>query len=497
MRAAIYARKSKYTDKGESIKNQIDICSKYAVNNFQITTNDIDIYEDEGFSGKNISRPQLQRLLSDIKENKFKILICYKLDRISRSISDFSILINYLEKYKVSFVSVKEQFDTSTPIGRAMMYITSVFAQLERETTAERITDNFTGLAATGRYLGWKAPDGFKKEQIKYTDKNGAVKKYNILETDKESTEKIRLIYNKFNEWKNIKRLESYLKNNGVKNSNGNNYSTIALRRILTHPDYMTADEEAYNYFNEIGAKIVSEKNKFDGKHGISVLRRTGKKSEGNCTYSRDCTEWLVSVGYHKGIIKSNEWIDIQKILTSRKSEYKYNIKNKRSCLSGILYCSCGSHMRPSGYKDKRFYYSCENKNKSKGSICNTKNIRGDVLDKEVNKIINQIFEVEKKTTHEIKPSINFEKQIKEKKEKINLLIENLTKISSYSVQRHIENSIIKIDNEIIELKNKMTSEIKTENIYLNRDLIRKAIKKITWDGDKILIELSAYKNKI
>ena len=86
------------------------------------------------------------------------MLIVYRLDRISRSIGDFTALIERLVHLNVAFVSIREQFDTSTPMGRAMMYIASVFSQLERETIAERIRDNLHELAKTGRWLGGITP---------------------------------------------------------------------------------------------------------------------------------------------------------------------------------------------------------------------------------------------------------------------------------------------------------------------------------------------------
>ncbi|WP_342455538.1 recombinase family protein [Caloramator sp. Dgby_cultured_2] len=151
--AAIYSRKSKFTGKGESIDNQISICKEY-LERMGIT--EYLIYEDEGFSGKNIKRPEFQRMLKDAKAKKFDVLICYRLDRVSRNIADFAHLIELLSKLGIEFISVSEQFDTSTPMGRAMMYIASVFAQLERETIAERIKDNMLELAKSGRWLGGK-----------------------------------------------------------------------------------------------------------------------------------------------------------------------------------------------------------------------------------------------------------------------------------------------------------------------------------------------------
>lgn len=76
-------------------------------------------YEDEGFTGANTNRPAFQKLTSDISERKIDILICYKIDRVSRDVKDFSNFFSFLQENKVEFVSIKEQIDTSTPLGRA------------------------------------------------------------------------------------------------------------------------------------------------------------------------------------------------------------------------------------------------------------------------------------------------------------------------------------------------------------------------------------------
>ena len=119
MKAAIYTRKSKYTGKGASIENQITACKEYLK---RLNVDNFIIYEDEGFSGKSINSPKFKEMMNDAKDKKFDILICYKLDRISRNVTDFSTLIDKLEKMKISFISVSESFDTTTPMGRAMMY---------------------------------------------------------------------------------------------------------------------------------------------------------------------------------------------------------------------------------------------------------------------------------------------------------------------------------------------------------------------------------------
>ena len=153
-KVAIYSRKSVFTGKGESIENQIEMCKDYY--NRTHNNNEVEflIYEDEGFSGGNINRPRFKELITDAKNKKFKALVCYRLDRISLNVAYFSSTLELLQDNDIEFISIKEQFDTSTPMGRAMIYIASVFAQLERETIAERVRDNMLQLARTARWLG-------------------------------------------------------------------------------------------------------------------------------------------------------------------------------------------------------------------------------------------------------------------------------------------------------------------------------------------------------
>lgn len=94
-----------------------------------------------------IRRGDLQRMLSFIKGGFCDVLVVYQLDRLSRDVRDFANIYALLEEHGVMFISIKENIDTTTPIGRAMMYVTVVFAQMERETIAARVTDNMLGLA--------------------------------------------------------------------------------------------------------------------------------------------------------------------------------------------------------------------------------------------------------------------------------------------------------------------------------------------------------------
>ena len=154
MRIAIYVRKSKWTGRGESIENQILMCREYIEKFIEDSREaEILVYSDEGFSGKDTNRPQFQKMLEDMKQGPFQYLVCYRLDRLGRNLADLALLIEKLNREHTEFVSIKEHFDTSTPMGKAMLYFSGVLAQMEREQIGERVRDNMFLLAKSGRWL--------------------------------------------------------------------------------------------------------------------------------------------------------------------------------------------------------------------------------------------------------------------------------------------------------------------------------------------------------
>ena len=174
------------------------MCKEYILKNIKgAKLEDIVIYEDEGFSGKNTNRPQFQKMIADSKKQKPDYIVCYKLDRISRSVSDFSNFVEDINSRNISFISISERFDTSTPMGRAMMYIASVFAQLERETIAERVRDNMLMLSRSGIWLGGTCPTGFSSERKTNVIIDGKIKQYSYLK-ENEDIETVKLIFDLF-----------------------------------------------------------------------------------------------------------------------------------------------------------------------------------------------------------------------------------------------------------------------------------------------------------
>lgn len=144
---AIYGRQSIDKKDSISIESQFEFCR------YELKGGEAKEYKDKGYSGKNIERPDFQRLLQDIRLGLIKRVIVYKLDRISRSIVDFAKLMELFKQYDVEFVSCTEKFDTSTPMGRAMLNICIVFAQLERESIQMRVQDAFYSRCTKGYYM--------------------------------------------------------------------------------------------------------------------------------------------------------------------------------------------------------------------------------------------------------------------------------------------------------------------------------------------------------
>lgn len=147
----------------------------------------------------------------------------------NRNVSGFSILLEEFNHLKISFICIKEQFDTSTPMGRAMMYVASVFAQLERETITERIRDNMMLFAQTRRWLGGNTPLGFESVKVTHEIVDGKVKKSFQLKPIESELDLVRLIYKKYREVRSFTNLETYLLQNGFKTRQEKDFSTTAI----------------------------------------------------------------------------------------------------------------------------------------------------------------------------------------------------------------------------------------------------------------------------
>lgn len=386
----IYSRKSKFTGKGESVENQIEICKAYIKSKFDINIKDEDIIikQDEGFSGKDVKRPQFQEMMKLVKDKQVKMIVVYKLDRLSRNVLDFCEMYNELELYDTKFASVSESFDTTTSMGRAMLMITMTFAQLERETIAERIRDNMMELAKTGRWLGGNTPMGFESEKMEKFNINGKKVSLYKLSPINDELEIIKLIYDKYLELKSLTTLETFLLNNNLKTRRECDFARWGLKKILTNPVYAIADKDMFNYFKDNDMDIFNEEIDWDGTYGVMSYNKTSKTKTGSVK-TKDKEQWINAIGKHQGIIKGKDWVEVQTLLNSNQNKaYRLPVKNN-SILAGILRCEhCGNLMRPKlkdttlPNGDRKFNYICDLKMRSRGKQCNCPNVNGNEADK-------------------------------------------------------------------------------------------------------------------
>jgi len=171
LRCAIYTRVS--TDENldqayNSLHAQRDSCAAYVrsqqAEGWSLNS---DHYDDGGYSGGTLDRPALCRLLTDIQADRVDIVVCYKIDRLSRSLLDFAKLVEVFEAHEVTFVSVTQSFNTTTSMGRLTLNILLSFAQFEREVIGERIRDKIALSRARGLWMGGSIPLGYDARERK------------------------------------------------------------------------------------------------------------------------------------------------------------------------------------------------------------------------------------------------------------------------------------------------------------------------------------------
>ena len=244
MLIAVYSRKSKWTGKGESVENQLIMCREYIAmfieggDQAQILE-----FEDEGFSGKDTRRPRFQQMMQELKTRHFDYLVCYRLDRLGRNLADLANLMEDLNRMNTSFISVREKFDTTTPIGKAMLYFSGVLAQMEREQIAERVKDNMIMLARSGRWLGGNTPLGFSS--MKLEQEAAALKKKSLycLTWNPGEIPLVRFIFSCFLERRSITKVLEALLADGIKTRRGREFTVSGIRDILVNPVYCVADQ--------------------------------------------------------------------------------------------------------------------------------------------------------------------------------------------------------------------------------------------------------------
>lgn len=324
--------------------------------------------------------------MKEAEKGNIRVIVVYRLDRISRNIGDFAGLIEKLAGMQIAFVSIREQFDTESPMGRAMMYIASVFSQLERETLAERVRDNMLELSKTGRWLGGTTPAGYFSEACEETGEDGRIHKAFRLKQAPEEAKQVRMLFQKYTETGSLSETETWMREQGYHTRNGKDYGRHAIRGILQNPVYAAADEEAIQYLEKQGVCLFTQRAQTDAKCGLIAYNRTIQK-QGKTHEFREMQDWVVAVGKHEALVSGREWVKAQQLLERSRTGKRTGTGKQAALFSGLLICaSCKGKMRKKlgrGFVEdqRRFQYLCVKKEQSRGGGCSMKNADGNKLD--------------------------------------------------------------------------------------------------------------------
>lgn len=350
---AIYARQSIERPDSVSIEAQIHQC-------MQAAGGDVRIYADAGYSGKNTNRPEFERMMQDLRNRKITAVISYRLDRISRNIVDFAGLLSIFEQYDVKYVSATEQFDTSTPMGRAMIYIVMVFAQLERETIATRISDNYRYRAAQGLFMGGNTPFGYDSRRVMFDGR-----RVSVLEPNAQA-EILQTIFQKFVCREPLSGISRELNARGAKTAKGNLWSPAAVKRVLQNISPCPADEPLYHFLTDGGYAITNSQEEFDGRHGMCLFFKNRNRNQ-----PTEPADQIAVIGLHPPLISSDQFLRAQRILQET-VPILHGKRSERSFLAGLIRCgecghSFGIKYTASGGRDYA-YYRC--RGRERGERC-------------------------------------------------------------------------------------------------------------------------------
>ena len=257
---AIYTRKS--SEEGleqdfNSLDAQREACAAFILSQKAQSWKAVPAaYDDGGFSGGNMERPALQRLLADIAAKKIRIVVVYKVDRLTRSLADFAKLVELFDAHGVSFVSVTQQFNTTSSMGRLTLNVLLSFAQFEREVTGERIRDKIAASKRKGMWMGGIAPIGYRPRD-------------RSLVIDEPRAEQVREIYQLYLDLGCVRQLKGELDRRGWRTpprktrrsdaGGARPFSRGHLYRILSNPVYLGRIRHKDQVYNGQHPAIIDE----------------------------------------------------------------------------------------------------------------------------------------------------------------------------------------------------------------------------------------------
>jgi site-specific DNA recombinase len=318
LRCAIYTRKS--SEEGleqdfNSLDAQREACEAFIASQkregWAVVS---EMYDDGGFSGATIGRPAFQRLLSDVSAGKIDVVVVYKVDRLTRSLADFAKIVDIFDKHAVSFVSVTQQFNTTSSMGRLTLNILLSFAQFEREVTGERIRDKIAASKKKGMWMGGQPSLGYDVKDRR-------------LVVNSTEAETVRHIFRRYSGLKSVRELKEDLDAASIVSkvraaSDGSRYGGQPIARGAL---YLMLQNRIYR------GEIVHKGKSYPGEH--------------------------------EAIVDQPLWDNVQAILSENRAERANRTTGHApSLLTGILFDAQGSRMSPTHANKKgtryRYYIS-------------------------------------------------------------------------------------------------------------------------------------------
>jgi len=360
MAIVLYARKSVERENSISCETQLEYCKlviKPDERDEKILT-----FVDNGFSGGNINRDGFQKMMRLVRQGKISKVIVYKLDRISRSLSDFVNILQEFKANKVEFISSQESFDTSSPYGELIVKILMVFAEFERTSIINRVTQAYAHRSEMGFYMGGRQPYGF--ELIPAVINNIKTKKLSPIPSE---VEQLRYIFEVYaQESVSLRRLLNILIAENRKPLNGSDWTTAKLSTLLKNPIYVRADSDVYDYYERRGVQMITDMSMFTGEYGAQLYGHTKHKPD-----DPDWSDMKLVLLTHNGVVDSDIWLKCQRKLEKNK-QIGNSVSNRTSWLSGKIICEkCGHTMTTIKGKinkdgEIRRYFNCTGKSHKK-----------------------------------------------------------------------------------------------------------------------------------
>ena len=347
LRCAIYTRKS--TEHGleqefNSLDAQRDACEAYIKSQASQGSKALpQHYDDPAYSGGNLERPALKKLLADIEAGRINVVVVYKIDRLTRSLADFAKLVEAFDARSISFVAVTQQFNTTTSMGRLTLNVLLSFAQFERELSSERVRDKIAASRRKGKWTGGTVPLGY----------DGKDKK---LVVNKNEAETVRTIFQLYLELKSFSKLVGELDRRGI----------VTKRRSTKVAKYNGAIPFTY------GPLAYFLKNRVY----LGEVHHGGKWFEGE----------------HKAIIDRATFDRVQELLKSKTQGRKVKRSASGALLQGKLFDDKGNRMSPS-FSSKngvryRFYVSSAVLRGRKGAAGSVARIAAEVIEQAIVKAL-------------------------------------------------------------------------------------------------------------